>query len=60
MIPEELTPQWDAMNGYYAEYSSDIIRGEKDISAFEELKAKWKEAGGNEFESVLIEKLGQP
>lgn len=60
LIPEELTPQWDAMNGYYAEYSSDIIRGEKKISAFEELKAKWKEAGGAEFESVLIEKLGQP
>lgn len=60
LIPEELTPQWDAMNGYYNEYSSDIIRGVKPLDAFDELVTKWNEAGGNEFESILIEKLGNP
>lgn len=60
LIPEGLTPQWDAMNGYYNEYSSDIIRGVKPLDAFDELVTKWNNAGGNEFESVLVEKLGNP
>ena len=60
LIPEEMTPQWDAMNGYYNEYSADIIRGVKPIEAFDEMKTKWEEAGGLEFESVLVEKLGNP
>lgn len=60
LIPEEMAPQWDAMNGIYAEYSSDIIRGVKPIDSFDEMVQKWNEAGGNEFESVLTEKLGNP
>lgn len=59
-IPEEMTPQWDAMNGYYAEYSADIIRGEKPIDAFAEFKTKWEEGGGADFESIIVEKLGNP
>lgn len=60
LIPEEMTPQWDAMNGYYNEYSADIVRGVKPIDAFDELKTKWNEAGGAEFEGILVEKLGNP
>ncbi|MCB6609023.1 extracellular solute-binding protein [[Clostridium] symbiosum] len=60
LIPEEMTPQWDAMNGYYNEYSADIVRGVKSIDTFSEMKTKWEEAGGNEFESLLVEKLGNP
>lgn len=60
LIPEEMAPQWDAMNGIYAEYSSDIVRGIKPIEAFDEMVEKWNAAGGNEFESILTEKLGTP
>lgn len=60
LIPEEMTPQWDAMNGYYNEYSADIVRGVKPIDAFDEMKAKWNEAGGAEFENILLEELGNP
>ena len=60
LIPEEMTPQWDAMTGYYKEYSADIIRGVKPIDAFDEMTAKWDEAGGTEFESILVEELGNP
>lgn len=60
LIPEEMTPQWDAMNGYYNEYSADIIRGEKSVDAFDEFKTKWEDAGGKEFESILTEELGTP
>lgn len=60
LVPEEMTPQWDAMTGYYNEYSSDIIRGVKTSDAFDEMVTKWNEAGGTDFESVLVEKLGNP
>ena len=60
IIPEEVTPQWDAMNGYYNEYSADIIRGEKPSSAFAEFQEKWEAAGGDAFEETLVEKLGTP
>lgn len=60
LIPEEMMPQWDAMNNYYNEYAADIIRGIKPISSFDEMKAKWDKAGGDEFESILTEKLGNP
>lgn len=60
LIPEERTPQWDAMVGYYNEYASDIVRGVKTSDSFDELVTKWNEAGGSEFESILVEKLGNP
>lgn len=60
LIPEEMAPQWDAMSSIYAEYSSDIVRGVKTIDAFDEMVEKWNAAGGNEFESVLVDTLGNP
>lgn len=60
LIPEERPPQWDAMVGYYNEYASDIVRGVKTSDSFDELVTKWNEAGGSEFESILVEKLGNP
>ncbi|WP_040213957.1 extracellular solute-binding protein [Clostridium polynesiense] len=59
IIPAELTPQWDAMRAVYKEYASDIIRGVKPISSFDEFVKKWNEAGGNEFSAYLEEKLGK-
>ena len=55
-----MTPQWDAMTGYYKEYAADIIKGVKPIDSFDEMTAKWDEAGGTEFESILVEELGNP
>ncbi len=60
IIPEELSPQWDAMEGYYNEYSADIISGVRGIDAFDELKEKWEAAGGAEFDSILTAELGTP
>ncbi|NLB19669.1 MAG: extracellular solute-binding protein [Clostridium sp.] len=57
LIPDELTSQWDAMNSLYKEYSSDIIRGVRPISAFDEFVQKWNESGGTEFEAYLAEQL---
>lgn len=60
LIPEEMMPQWDAMNNYFNEYAADIVRGVKPVSAFDEMKTKWEKSGGDEFESILAEKLGNP
>ncbi len=59
IIPQELLPQWDAMMAIYKEYASDIIRGEKPISAFDEFVEKWNEAGGTEFSTYLEENMGE-
>lgn len=58
LIPDHLISQWDAMNTLYNEYSSDIIRGVKPISAFDEFVEKWNQSGGTEFEAYLNEQLG--
>ena len=58
LIPDYLVSQWDAMNALYKEYSSDIIRGVRPVSDFDEFVTKWNEAGGTEFDAYLIEKLG--
>lgn len=58
LIPEELTPQWDAMNNLYNEYAADIVRGIKPIDAFDEFVEKWNEAGGNDFAPLLAETFG--
>ena len=58
LIPEELTPQWDAMNQLYNEYASDIVRGIKPVDAFDEFVAKWYENGGNDFRDLLQETFG--
>ncbi len=57
LIPDYLTSQWDGMNSLYNEYSSDIIRGVRPISAFDEFVQKWNEAGGTEFDAYLAEQL---
>lgn len=53
IIPEELAPQYDAMMSLYNEYSTDIIRGVKPISAFDEFVTKWNAAGGDAFSTYL-------
>ena len=58
LIPEELTPQWDAMNNLYNEYAADIVRGIKPIDAFDEFVEKWNENGGNDFHDLLQETFG--
>lgn len=57
MIPAEMTPQWDAMNNLYNEYSADIIRGVRPISDFEQFVEAWNAAGGKDFAPILQEKL---
>lgn len=59
MIPDYLTSQFDAMNTLYKEYSSDIIRGVRPVSDFDEFVTKWNESGGTEFEAYLNEQLGE-
>lgn len=59
LIPDHLTSQWDAMVALYKEYSSDIIRGVRPVSDFDEFVTKWNEAGGTEFDAYLTEKLGK-
>lgn len=58
LIPDEMTPQWDAMNNLYNEYAADIVRGVKPISAFDEFVELWNEAGGNDFAPILAETFG--
>ena len=58
LIPEELTPQWDAMNQLYNEYAADIVRGIQPIDAFDEFVEKWYANGGNDFHDLLQETFG--
>ncbi len=58
LIPEELTPQWDAMNNLYNEYATDIVTGVKGIEAFDEFVTKWNDNGGNDFHDLLQETFG--
>ncbi len=58
LIPEELTPQWDAMKNLYNEYATDIVKGVKPIEAFDEFVEKWNAAGGNDFHDLLQETFG--
>jgi putative aldouronate transport system substrate-binding protein len=57
-IPDDMLAQWDAMTQLYNEYSTDIIRGVKPVSAFDEFVQKWNAAGGDAFKPILKEKLG--
>lgn len=58
LIPQELTPQWDAMNNLYNEYATDIVRGIKPVDAFDEFVEKWNEAGGNDMHDLLQSTFG--
>lgn len=58
LLPQEYTPQWDAMSNLYNEYATDIVRGIKSIEAFDEFVQKWNEAGGNDMHDLLQETFG--
>ena len=58
LIPQEYTPQWDAMMNLYNEYATDIVRGVKPVEAFDEFVEKWNQAGGNEMAALLQETFG--
>ena len=58
LIPEELTPQWDAMNQLYNEYAADIVRGISPVDSFEEFVEKWNANGGNDYHDLLQESFG--
>lgn len=58
LIPNEMTPQWDAMQNLYNEYAADIIRGVRPISAFDEFVEQWNAAGDDAFEPILQETFG--
>ncbi|GAB6109425.1 extracellular solute-binding protein [Fusibacter bizertensis] len=57
VLPSDLIPLKDAMDKLYTEYSTDIIRGVKDISSFDEFVTKWNAAGGDEIGKYLAEQL---
>lgn len=58
LIPDEMSPQWDAMKNLYNEYASDIIRGVKSIDSFDQFVEEWNNAGGNDFAPLLQEAFG--
>lgn len=58
LIPDEMTPQWDAMTQLYNEYAYDIIHGERPVSDFDEFVEKWNAAGGDQFAPILAETFG--
>lgn len=53
ILQEDLLPLKDAMDKLYTEYSTDIIRGVKPISSFDEFVQKWNAAGGTEISEYL-------
>jgi len=53
ILPEELLPLKDAMDKLYTEYSTDIIRGVRDISSFDEFVRRWNAAGGDKISQYL-------
>jgi putative aldouronate transport system substrate-binding protein len=53
VLPEELIPLKDAMDKLYTEYSTDIIRGVRPISDYDEFISKWNAAGGDRIGEYL-------
>lgn len=53
LLPEDLLPLKDAMDKLYREYSTDIIRGVRPVSHFDEFVAKWNAAGGTRISQYL-------
>jgi putative aldouronate transport system substrate-binding protein len=53
VLPEELIPLKDAMDKLYTEYSTDIIRGVRPISDYDEFISKWNAAGGTRISEYL-------
>jgi putative aldouronate transport system substrate-binding protein len=52
-LTEDLLPLKDAMDKLYREYSTDIIRGVRPISDFDEFVTKWNAAGGTRISDYL-------
>lgn len=57
ILPEDLIPLKDAMDKLYTEYSTDIIRGVKNIDSFDEFVKKWNAAGGEQINAYLAENI---
>jgi putative aldouronate transport system substrate-binding protein len=57
LLPEDLLPLKDAMDKLYIEYSTEIIRGNKPISDFDEFVTKWNAAGGDEIGTYIATQL---
>jgi putative aldouronate transport system substrate-binding protein len=57
VLPEELVPLKDAMDKLYTEYSTDIIRGIRPISDYDEFISKWNAAGGSRISEYLATAL---
>jgi len=53
LLPEDLLPLKDAMDKLYTEYSTDIIRGVRDVASFDEFVGKWNAAGGDKISAYL-------
>jgi putative aldouronate transport system substrate-binding protein len=53
ILPDELLPLKDAMDKLYTEYSTDIIRGVRPISDYDEFISKWNAAGGTRISEYL-------
>ena len=53
VLPEEFLPMKDAMDQLYIQYSTDIIRGVRPISAFSEFVTRWNAAGGDRISTYL-------
>ncbi|MGE4525445.1 MAG: extracellular solute-binding protein [Sphaerochaeta sp.] len=53
LLTEDLLPLKDAMDKLYREYSTDIIRGVRPISDFDEFVTKWNAAGGTRISDYL-------
>ncbi|WP_428770611.1 extracellular solute-binding protein [Treponema sp. HNW] len=57
ILPEDLLPLKDAMDKLYTEYSTDIIRGVRPVSDYDEFIEKWNKAGGNKISDYLASVL---
>jgi len=57
ILPFDMFPLKDAMDKLYTEYSTDIIRGVKNIETFDEFVIKWNATGGDEISRYLAEQL---
>lgn len=53
LLSEEMLPYKDALNSLYKEYATDIIRGTRPVSDFDEFVAKWNASGAAEMTAYL-------
>lgn len=53
ILPTEYAASWDAMYSLFKEYASDIIRGQRPLTDFDEFVGKWNAAGGDAISTYL-------